>query len=82
VIVTLVICITVTSMVRRGAGPVSLRHQQPPRDNVSVPSVDDDLHVLVEQISFANSQCHRVQQSLTVAPSRLIPDIKCDLHAV
>jgi hypothetical protein len=35
-----------------------LRQQEPPGDDVALPGVDDDLHVLVEQITFANSQCH------------------------
>jgi hypothetical protein len=30
----------------------ALREQQPPRDQVAVPRVDDDLHVLIEEIAL------------------------------
>ena len=46
-------------------GPVdALRQQQPSRDDIAVPSVDDDFDVLVEQISTAYSKGHCIQRSL------------------
>jgi hypothetical protein len=36
----------------------SLRQQQPPRDDVSVPGVDDDIHILIKQVSINNSKLH------------------------
>ena len=30
----------------------ALRQQEPPRNDVAVPCVDDDFHVLIEQIAF------------------------------
>ena len=54
----------------------SLRQQQPPRDNIAVPSVDDDFLVLVEQIAFVNSQCYCAQGTLlgtTISQDRINP---------
>ena len=43
----------------------TLRQQQPPRDDVPVPCVDDDIHVLIEQIAFDDSNVHKSRLSGT-----------------
>ena len=36
----------------------ALRQQQPPRNNVAVPGVDDDLYVLVEEVAVNDFDLH------------------------
>ncbi len=34
----------------------SLRNEQPPRDDVSVPGIDDDLHLLVKEVAIEHAR--------------------------
>lgn len=48
----------------------TLRQQQPPRNNIAIPCVDDDVHVLIEQITFYNKRHHGQQYSAAMVPGK------------
>lgn len=50
----------------------TLRDQPPPRNDVSIPCVDNDVDVLVEQVSINDGHMHVVRVSFGVGKRRKI----------